>query len=1580
MCIFTLYSIKEILELTLKQKCHDNNKTVQEHLYDMYLKILKEAKNSNGYIGILDDQYAIKFVGNKLKVYKHMSDSNKIGEDGASEFVKKKLPNTLYHFLMKVTNDLYADYKHKLNSQTFHFDVDIEFSSDRIYKLYFNLSRFDRNLKSDDHLNQTKFLEAVITYLDNEKRYILHNNIIFSLLRELGSNANQLLKSEFDDKDFITFLKKLVEVLYNKEIFNMKKVFLKHPIVDCDCFMFWDNNINKTFIKFISYINFIKKVNNGIINENLVSLLVDNILDSKLKYSLIPNFAYKVLLSKYILNEEYTKITLRKGDFYLEDDEVLPEYILKVLLYAESNVLDSNKNLINLLLYEIDFYNYNEVVEQHELFYLKSLSYLIHSRKIPDYITFTYFLKIAENNCKEFELQRKIFSSQINSYDDTINTKILPRIILKNTEFLTLKDENISIDELLDKIQNESCLIISSGGMGKTTMAKYLLKKYLTGKLNKAIFYIDLNKINTINLNSNTNKNAIFIILANQISNCSDLDFELIVDLIRQDTMNKPLITLLLDGLNEIVYHYKDKVIRDIQEILLLDNIQVIVLSRNTEVNLDFRYIGKLMPLEYEIINDYLKCNKISPSQYENNSKLMQLLTIPYFLTKLSKIRKPLNKSNPITRGIFLDNYYSSQLTSYEYKKFNRKTKYSLKFYFDLLMPYISYHAEKENNMIISILSLNKYLDLLIKFTKSQEEKSTIYNNNECLQILSCYQNNRKEFIKVISEDLVHVLSIFEKEISYDNYSISSLKYTHQITRDYFSAKFYMQLLKKTKDKEILLNYFGSSLLSLEVCEILNDLDYNQHVDKLLSIAEELSFEKNYYILSNLFNIWTYNRSKIIIKNFKHIDFRSFDLFPYIFSENNRHSEFYECTLSTSQFMPNELGNILNGAVFNPINPKQFIVASTDKIIKEFDLSKSYNAINTYISSCGKLENVIYSHDGAYILACGWDNRAEEFEIGLNKYSVRTYLGHGNIVTRAVYSPDDCYVLTTSTDGNINEYDRKTEQLITSYTIEKNVEINNAYYNSKGTKFVASYSDGYVREWKIQRKKNFHVETKPLMEYRNHEKGCAFAMYSHDDKKIVSGGADETLVEIPCGDFNTKNIFLNLRGAVTGLLYDFNSEHIYICSTDPVIIRIDCQPFRKGKITMFSRYDYMSYLGHVGTVEDIDIRNDELISAGCDEIVIIHDNKESIPKANIRIYDSLYHGLLNKNEDYIIIYSETMNYLISINLITLNIISCKKDSFNFGIKKVINYDKNHFIVLTTDGKVYEYDFIKEERKELKLSDIYNIYELNGKNKLIYLAIKNNHKEIIYFDKSIGTKMYSSLNYIESLYNINNRIYFIDSYNYLYCVYIQYEEVNFIMQINELFNFFEFYTFHENTFLVAYCLNKLSLFCLDSHKTIYEKELKIKKVFNNNSYVMIYTLDKKVFCLTDTVIIMDVEIDEDVVDLMMDDKNVYCLTENEIACFNEKNKKILYKALNNNQNNGFLKMKFNYNNSKIIITHTDNTIVIIDLLNRANDFSYSLKFSFNIRNCIFKQCAFLDDKGKNDLNTRFLLDYYGAKIE
>lgn len=1582
---FSLYSLKEILEQTLSQsiKSDDNEIeiTVVEALTNAYKQIIQPEETINLKFNIPKSDIKeatsskhpiiIKIDKNRLKIeYIH----------GSIEFMKAKLPLPLYHFIVYGKQTIDTDAKRILNSKKFNQSTQVTFTSNIIYNLYFNLATYDVHYSSIDMQTQKAFIKSVFDYLSHPEKYLLEDFTTFHQLKQLREDSHKLYnKPQLQPDEFKKYLREVVKYLYNERILNLYNSNLNHTNTNVayECLDI-DRSDKTSFLTLIATINYIKQMNPEFISTDICRLLKENILDSSF-FASTNDIAFDAFVQNYILNKECSTI-----DLFLKDknislpNPISPEQILLCLF--DHREQQNHLELITELLKHVRTDNMYSAVYNQNLFYIKALGNYIKKIKNPNEIIASKLSMINEHTCHEFELQRRIYLNQMEYVNHAINTSILPKISLKNNEYLVESPVLLSSQDLFTEINQRSCIILSSGGTGKTTIANYLLSNSLHGTLDQMIYYLDLGKIDK---NDITNKN---IILKTTLESLFEYDiekWEFMYHKLDQlnPASNPPVFTLFLDGLNEVSEELRTRISKDINDILSKNMIQIILFTRNVEYYMNFNYTGRLQALSRETIATYLKKECGIPDINSFNNSLLELLSIPYFLTKFSSIPAIKDYTKEYSRAYFLNSYYSEMSASCyhhnEYVKFRTKTVFPLQFYYSYFLPYIAYRSEKNNEMIVTIESLNTYIEDMLELSKELSIS---------LPPLDNYLSDQAQFYTTIIKDLCGTLDALQKECGERDCIPKTIKFSHQYTRDYFASKFLLFLLRRINDKNIILSYFNCYYISTEICEMLNDLDRDTCISRLLNVAQNLSHDHNVYLLNNLFNLWTCKQDEVIIHDFKNIDFRSINLSKFIFSEKNMHSNFTNCTLSTSQFMPYDSGNILNGAVFNPKNEHQFIVASTDKIIKEFDMTKNPKLINTYISTCGKLENALYSHDGEYILACGWKNRAEEFKVGSSDPAIHKYTMHKNIVTRAVYSPDDNYVLTSSLDGSVIEYHRHPSKAITQYKLPNiDVEVNNAYYNSDGTKFVASYSDGYVREWKIHRQDTFVEETQPLYEYRNHQFGCAYAMYSHDNQKIVSGGADQTIVEIPCGDLHTKNVYKNLNGAITGLIYSMDSNSIYFCSTNSIIIKLATYPFKFNKINLINKPTEFIYKGHVGAVEDIDLMNNHLISAGWDEKINVYDETKPNPQDIIRVYNSLYYMMPFRNKDIYFIYSETLTYFIMIDLRLSNPVREIKTDFNYGIKKMINVSKDKCIILTTNKRLFSFRMSDYSITDLQCSNIEYLCDLHGENRLEFIALNDQHNMIYYknIDESIKPLIVNQT--IKSMYNYDKRIYFIDESDSLQVIYLsfisdQYANENELFELPKDCSNHHLYTFHDITYLFAYNSSKFVLIDVESQQTIYDKELAIKQVFTKDSYVVIITNDDQLYILQDHLIEKTLVISDQIIDVLVDHSNVYGLTKDKILILNETDTEALCNLSSNRYSNEYIKMNFNFNKTKIFISDTDNVVSIVDIADKSINFTRSMRLSFNVKKCLFNQCNFLTLDDDEDENADYFLNYYGADIK
>ena len=1569
---FSLYSLKDVLELTFSQILPNDLEYLQNsvlmELKGAYQSILKNDKKL-----YIEDKMYLLHVGNKYKLYANTGNGyNNI------EFLKDKLPFPFYHFLVGAKISIDHDAKKILNSKLFQNNIDEKRAAQLLYKMYFCLSKYHKSYKKLDSTIQKTFLFTLHGYLDEPKRYVLSNAIAYQNLLNLKKSTYDLYYGNLTDSTFKAYLEKVVKYLLNENTLMMYHDQKHIGLVDYTCLSI-EPNTETAFFRLIATINYLKHLKSGLITKDLYVILKNQIMKDCLS-SLDPyDFSACILECNYILNEDCKTITfINKNSMMDKSEPLLPEEIISLLIHHTDFM--QHMDIIMALLNEIDVTEMHNQIHKKEQFHLVALAKYIQNQKHAEEIAKKKLFSILNQQCYEFEFQRLLFLEQFEFIQNSIDPSILPMISLKNNEYLYESTSVIPAQNVFEEIGDQSCLILSSGGTGKTTSANYLLGKSLDGSLDKVNYYLDLGRIESV---ERTCENCILKTIMDSLPIDNDLDYTKMYEMLNSvktgDT--PPIFTLLVDGLNEVKESLREKISVDINDLLAKNNIQIILFTRNVEHYMDFHYEGRLLPLSSDVVARYLKkeCSIDDISNFDHG--LLQVLIIPYFLTKFSSIPAIQKNTKTVSKAYFLNSYYSERNGTHqhrsEYIKFKSKTILSLRFYYTYFLPYIAYQAEKNNEMIVTKKALDGYIADLITVMKSL---------NKPIMKLSLFETDQELFYTNLLKDLCGTLDVLQKDQRIKEGIPTSIKFSHQYTRDYFASKFLLSLLKNEYEADFILPYVNTYSFSLEICEMLKDLDLKTCISKMLELAAGLSYKKNLYLLTNLFNIWTCNSNTVVIHDFKNMDFRAINLSKYIFSDNNLHSNFENCILNTSQFMPYDSGNILNGAVFHPSTDQRFIVASTDKIIKEFDLTKSPALIHTYISTCGKLENALYSHDGNFILACGWENRAEEYKVGCSGPAVHKYTMHDNIVTRAVYSPNDDYVLTSSLDGTVIEYQRHPSKAITQYKlVNRNVEVNNAYYNADATKFVASYSDGYVREWKISRQDEFHEEFQPLHEYHNHEFGCAYAMYSYDDKKIVSGGADQTIAEVPCGDVHTKNIYEHLNGAITGLIYSKDAAFIYFCSTNSTIIKLKTYPFTEGKIKIIKKPHDTVYHGHVGAVEDIDLMNHTLISAGWDEKVNVYDEREESPKERIRVYNSLYCTLPYKNKDVFIIYSETLTYFILIDLRLSNPMKEIKTDFKYGIKRMIHTDYDTCMLLTTNHRLYSFDTNHSTIRDFQCDDVDEIVPLHGVNTLEVVALNVEHNQIYFknYDKCIQTVQLKHP--IETMYNYDNNIFLVDQNHCLHILYLTYvndgdSALNQPYKIPLEFKNYYFYTIHEVTYLFAYHESKCMVIDVEASVKRFEQEMHIKQVIAKDSYVVIVTDQREVWIVDNQMTKSNIIITNQIIDLLVHKQNVYGLTKEKILLLHENDTETICNLSSERQSNEYLKMNFNYDQTKIVVTDSDNVITIVDRTDKHICMTKSMRLSFNVKNCLFKDCKFLSEEDEEDDNAKYFLNYYGAKMK
>ena len=385
---------------------------------------------------------------------------------------------------------------------------------------------------------------------------------------------------------------------------------------------------------------------------------------------------------------------------------------------------------------------------------------------------------------------------------------------------------------------------------------------------------------------------------------------------------------LLLDGLNEVSRKtisfsegsaaVAELIVDEIQEIQECKNVTIIITSRADEVvNLgnDFaKYY--LSGIDNTTIKQYLKDNKVSDRNLEQNPRLLTTLRNPFFLKLYCRL---IFKSGISTPGEILYNFFKERTSMYSLRNrintitseqsvtgsthvYNRITEKMQWFILDFILPEIGWYMEKNSLYSVDLSTIESVITPILTGTKDTDvcgqygisffkdyhkgvdgSKNTRTYAKYLVELTSSHQT----YVEAIAEYCVYSLGIL-----YVNNQ--SYGFIHQHIRDFYSALKHintMRMALSISDVDAKAGYnclsqFNKEMLRSNVSVFIGEIlsEYKEKSIRKDSLIESVInlYRKKFdqsdnvgYGIYNLLNILYNARKSLAALDLSYLDLRS---------------------------------------------------------------------------------------------------------------------------------------------------------------------------------------------------------------------------------------------------------------------------------------------------------------------------------------------------------------------------------------------------------------------------------------------------------------------------------------------------------------------------------------------------------------------------------------------------------------------------------------------------------------------------------------------------------------------------------
>lgn len=779
--------------------------------------------------------------------------------------------------------------------------------------------------------------------------------------------------------DFSPFMQGVMQGVIGNTIFKGIEIFISRKLFTEELETQFKNCVQSA-IDILSGEYPISKTINGLTFWDYVSTEVNNVLSTRD----ISEEEIKVVFRKTIINS-------LKDNIINDDDikKICNEYFYLIKMHII--VCPPLNNLLVLSYYEDfknDMFNIDVKLEEMKVILLEEIKVLLEK------LTSKVNISDDEKDKKTSDIKEIIFENSRNKLNgllggDRIFYYPLEEDILCNVKVKNLyreDNEEYTVGQAIDDLWRgrKNAYLTGDGGMGKSTSLRKLWDSLLDKKV--LPFYIKLNDYKSeadfiareirkdylceldkygIDLDIDNNKKHLLIRIVDSLESNSI-------------EINKPIIILLLDGLNEIAMNY-ESLKNELKQIITgsRERIQILITTRiypNNFLTTSFEEI-ELQGLSDMQIERYLQNKSIK--QKVSNTLLRNPMMI-YLYTEIEKHIKDEYRSArlivPIeSNGALMWNYMEAQrVNNIAFKDRYNLNEAEINFIFKHLIPYVGH----KSMVTITGFFGYKLLELIENYINEFEKDYRLSFDYYYEKLNALCSEKWNDLIKFITDNK---LMIKDNE----NYVFSHLNF-----RDFYAA---CNLMNEV--------YYSHKYKSLRLNEMLNK-EISSNVRKYAGQCIEGRINKK---KETVFNKLLDDCREIFDGSVKKTIFNVIDTWKSISDGSLTECNCVRLDLTEVNFDGINLSNVcFDGAKINDIN---FIPQGHTAAV-----------INLEYSPCGKK-----------ILSCSEDNTIKEFVRETGR-CLTTYKGHSRCVKKATYINAGENILSVSYDGTIRIWKVKNDQ------------------------------------------------------------------------------------------------------------------------------------------------------------------------------------------------------------------------------------------------------------------------------------------------------------------------------------------------------------------------------------------------------------------------------------------------------------------------------------------------------------------------------------------------------------------------
>ena len=644
-------------------------------------------------------------------------------------------------------------------------------------------------------------------------------------------------------------------------------------------------------------------------------------------------------------------------------------------------------------------------------------------------------------------------------------------------------------------------LLISDGGMGKTTQLVYCFREFLNKEKNKVIpIYIDVKSM------EHNERKPVFKYLCStyfgKLNRMENIDDEMINALELEKENNKTYI-FMIDGLNETVNKYN--VINDIKKLKDFRCCRFIVSSRTVEEDYVFDDFVKLkfLPLGKEHVIDHIRKKlKIESENIDRifDDAFFEIISNPLFLKAFCKaygtkdLSAVLKGQNKIRKADILYAYSNKMLEEIKDRAVveeNNIIEFTIKFF----LPRLAFAMAREKTLIVAHEKVISWL-----YDENEQELGEKYFRS--LLRGKDFTKYMKEFSYNIDRIIEYCLasSLLKYIEGQDSYIFS-----HHIWRDYFAAQHILNLINSCKidelrvlPDELMIKEFVGELIKnngLSECDYEDKQDCNCDMSPIECFmqAKYSILNQEPEVIGNLIEIMKTARNAKITACYDKLDLQ--------------YANFVGCRLPNSSFY----NSIVYEHSFHAQGHSGYVYAAT------------VTADNTLVVSCGKdktirvwdiatqkqvgeplrgHENYVVSvktiKDGKEILSGSYDGTIRKWSLETHKQICAPMIGHEKRINQICVTPDEEYVVSCSNDSTIRIWSIDTGLQVGESLYGHAGVINSVCVSPDGKLIISAGEDGTVRVWDLNSGKQYG---KPLLGHNCNIKSICM---SFDGKYIIS--------------------------------------------------------------------------------------------------------------------------------------------------------------------------------------------------------------------------------------------------------------------------------------------------------------------------------------------------------------------------------------------------------------------------------------------------------------------------------------------